>query len=85
MSTEENEEQLSAREKGMIRMRSVMDMGMGLMWMGMGVFFIFIRQFNTDLAARYDDSVMKIFGGICVIYGIFRIYRGIKKNYLKER
>jgi len=86
MSPEEKEhEQLSVREKGMIRMRSIMDAGMGILWMGMGIFFIFIKQFNTDLAARYDDSVMKVFGGICIIYGIFRVYRGYKKNYLKER
>ena len=88
MSIEEKEkekEQLSVREKGVIRMRSIMDMGMGILWMGMGNFFIFINFFNTDLAARYDDSVMKVFGGVCIIYGIFRIYRGYKKNYLKER
>jgi hypothetical protein len=84
MSIEEKE-QLSVREKGVIRMRSIMDMGMGILWMGMGVFFIFIKHFNTDLAARYDDSVMKVFGGVCIIYGIFRIYRSYKKNYLKER
>lgn len=86
MSVKENDdEQLSVREKGVIRMRSIMDTGMGILWIGMGVFFIFIRHFNADLAARYDDSVMKVFGGVCIVYGIFRIYRGFKKNYLKER
>lgn len=86
MSTEQKQdEELSVREKGVINMRSIMDMGMGILWMCMGVFFIFIKQFNTDLAARYDDSVMKVFGGVCIIYGIFRIYRGYKKNYLKDR
>ena len=86
MSTEKKEEeQLSVREKGFINMRSIMDLGMGILWTCMGFFFIFIKRFNTDLAARYDDSVMKVFGGVCIIYGIFRVYRGYKKNYLKER
>lgn len=85
MSTEKKEDELSVKEKGVINMRSIMDMGMGILWMCMGVFFIFIKKFNTDLAARYNDSVMKVFGGVCIIYGIFRIYRGYKKNYLKER
>ena len=86
MALEEFEkEELSERDKGFIRMRSWMDYGMGLMWVAMGVFLIFIKQFNTGLEARSDDPTMKAFGGICVLYGLFRIYRGYKKNYLRER
>jgi hypothetical protein len=86
MSLEEFEEKrLSQREKGMIRMRSIMDFGMGLLWLGMGIFMIFIKQFNTGIEARFDDPTMKAFGGICILYGVFRIYRGYRKNYLRER
>ncbi len=86
MALEEFEnDPLSERDKGFIRMRSIMDYGMGLLWTGMGVFMIFIRHFNTGLEARYDDPTMKAFGGICLLYGLFRIYRGYKKNYLRER
>ncbi len=76
---------LSQRDKGYIRMRSIMDYGMGILWAAMGVFLIFIKQFNTGLEARFDDPSMKVFGGICIIYGLFRIYRGYKKNYMRER
>ena len=86
MLKEENENEiLTRREKGMIRMRSIMDYGMGIMWMSMGVFLMFIKYFNTDFTARYDDPTMKVFGGVCIVYGLFRIYRGYKKNYLRER
>jgi len=86
MSLEEFEkEQLSAKDKGYIRMRSIMDLGMGFLWTAMGVFLVFVKYFNTGLETRYDDTTLRIFGIICFIYGIFRIYRGIKKNYLKER
>ena len=86
MALEEFEkEPLSERDKGFIRMRSIMDFGMGLMWMAMGIFLMFIKKFNTGLETRYDDSTLKLFGSICLIYGLFRIYRGYKKNYLKER
>ncbi len=86
MALEEFEkEQLSDREKGYIRMRSIMDFGMGLLWMGMGVFIIFIKKFSLDLALKYDSVMFKVFGVICVIYGLFRIYRGYKKNYLRDR
>ena len=86
MSLEEYEkEQLSAKDTGYIRMRSIMDLGMGFLWTAMGVFLVFVKYFNTGLETRYDDTTLRIFGFICFIYGIFRIYRGIKKNYLKER
>ena len=45
MALEEFEkEQLNEREKGYIRMRSIMDYGMGLLWTGMGIFIIFIKK-----------------------------------------
>ncbi len=86
MSLEEFEkDRLTTKQKGFMRMRSIMDFGMGLLWTAMGIFLIFIRYFNTGLAARFDDIYMKMFGGLCVVYGIFRIYRGIKKNYFIEK
>lgn len=86
MALEEFEkEPLSERDKGYIRMRSMMDFGMGALWFAMGVFFIFIKYFNTGLEARFDDPVMKSFGAVCILYGSFRIYRGYKKKYLRER
>ena len=86
MALEEFEKKhLNEREKGFIRMRSIMDYGMGILWLGMGIFMIFIKQFNTGLELRFDDVTIKAFGGICILYGSFRIYRGYKKNYLRER
>ena len=86
MALEEfDKEQMSEKDKGYIRMRSIMDYGMGALWTAMGVFLIFIKKFNTGLETRYDDSTLKVFGSVCMLYGLFRIYRGYKKNYLKER
>ena len=86
MALEEFEkEQPSERDKSYLRMRSIMDFGMGLLWMGMGVFMIFVKKFNADLAARFDESTFKIFGSVCIIYGLFRVYRGYKKQYFRDR
>jgi hypothetical protein len=86
MALEEFEkEQLSERDRGYIRMRSMMDYGMGVLWACMGVFLIFIKKFSAELALRFDDPMIKVFGGICIVYGLFRMYRGYKKNYLRER
>ena len=76
---------LSEKDRGFIRMRSIMDYGMGIMWIAMGIFLVFIEYFNTGLEARFSDTTMKAFGCVCIIYGSFRVYRGYKKNYLKER
>ena len=86
MALEEFErEQPSERDKSYLRMRSIMDYGMGLLWMAMGVFMIFIRRFNAELADKYDDNTFKIFGAVCIIYGLFRVYRGYKKQYFRDR
>lgn len=86
MALEEFEkEEMNERDKGYIRMRSIMDYGMGLLWMAMGVFMIFIKRFNTDLAEKYGDVTFKIFGAVCIIYGLFRIYRGYKQKYFRDR
>ncbi len=86
MALEEFEkEELTEKNRGYIRMKSIMDYGMGLMWMAMGIFLIFIKFFDTAFQARFDDTIMKVLGGIFVIYGLFRLYRGYKKNYFTER
>jgi hypothetical protein len=86
MALEEFEkEEVNDRDKGYLRMRSIMDYGMGLLWMGMGLFMIFIKKFNAELAERYDANAFKIFGAVCIIYGLFRIYRGYKKKYFRDR
>ena len=86
MALEEFEkEELNDREKSYLRMRSIMDFGMGLLWTGMGVFIIFIKEFSSDLAEKYDSTAFKIFGAVCIVYGLFRIYRGYKKKYFREK
>ena len=86
MALEEFEkEQVNDREKGYIRMRSIMDLGMGLLWMGMGIFLVFVKKLSPSLAENYDSTLFKVFGAVCMVYGLFRIYRGYKKNYLRDR
>ena len=73
----------SPKERGLVRMRSVMDFGMGILWVGMGIFLIFFEKFDLGLQSRLDDPLMKAFGGVCMLYGSFRLYRGFRKNYFK--
>ena len=77
--------ELSKRERGIILMRSIMDYGMGTLWTLMGSFFIASNFLDTQFKERLNDPAFRIFGGVCIVYGLFRIYRGYKKNYLRER
>ncbi len=86
MALEEFErDEMSEKNKGYIRMKSIMDFGMGLLWLAMGVFLLFNKYFNLRLNSTIDEPVMKIFGAVCLLYGLFRFYRGYKKNYFRER
>lgn len=86
MALEEFEnEEMSERQKGYVRMRSIMDFGMGILWLAMGIFLLFVEKFSAEFAERFGDTAFKIFGGVCVIYGLFRIYRGFKKEYFIDR
>lgn len=62
--------------------RSIMDIGMGLIIAGFGVFFAFSDRFGfiVDL----EPFFLYMFSGLCLLYGGFRIYRGFKQNYFKE-
>jgi hypothetical protein len=85
MALEEFEkETLSAREKGIIRMRSITNYGMGIFLVAAGFFFMFPTKYTWEFLSKYDPVLIKIFAVLCWLYGAFRIYRGYKKNYFRE-
>ncbi len=70
------------KTKNYILMRSIMDYGMGTVILGFGVFFAFANKLGFDF--RVDSFFRYFFAGLCAVYGVFRIYRGYKKNYFSE-
>jgi hypothetical protein len=85
MALEEFEkEQLSERDKGFIRMRSITNYGMGVFMMLVGCFFMFPVILTRAYINQYDPELIKIFAVVCWIYGAFRIYRGYQKNYFRN-
>jgi hypothetical protein len=84
MSLEEFEENIDPKTKRYILMKSIMDLGMGLIYIGVGFMILFAKKIglNNDFA---ESTPGKIFAGLIMLYGLWRIYRGIKKNYLRER
>jgi len=60
------------------RLRSIYDYTMGVLWVAVGIFFLFQKRFGYDL--QLDSILTAIFGISSLLYGSFRIYRGYKKT-----
>ncbi len=84
MSLEEFEDVPDQKTKRYIGMKSIMDMGMGIIYVGIGVFILFAKQFHFQ-NDFIDSAIGKVFSILIIGYGGWRIYRGIKKDYFVER
>lgn len=61
--------------------RSIMDFGMGILYLAVGLFVMFPQIIGFDMEG-FDRIFRYLFGGLCMVYGVWRIYRAIKKDYL---
>lgn len=68
------------RTKNHFTMRSVVDFTMGLLYIGVACFMIFAEKFGFEMI-DFPKSFRIIFGCICIVYGVWRIYRGYRKDY----
>lgn len=87
MALEEFEkEQMSDREKNLVRMKSITNYVMGIFFIAVGFVFIFPKTIKviSEFVAKKDPLMMNIFAIICFIYGLFRLYRGYAKNYFRN-
>ena len=71
------------RRRAYANRRSIMDIGMGFIYAAMGAFFVLSKQLGINI--EFPTAPFNyIFGGLCLLYGGFRIYRGFKKNYFRS-
>jgi hypothetical protein len=70
------------RRKAYAGRRSIMDIGMGAVIAAFGVFFASAGKLGVKFTI--DNSLRYAFAGLCFVYGAFRIYRGVKKNYFQN-
>lgn len=68
------------RTKSIFKTRSLIDFTMGILYSAAAVFLFFAEKLDSTLD-RYDIKFRYIFGTLCAVYGIWRIYRGYKKEY----
>jgi hypothetical protein len=70
------------KQKAYTNRRAISDLGMGIIYAGVGFYFIVSGKIGPDL--EFPPRPFNfIFGALCLLYGGFRIYRGIKRNYYK--
>jgi hypothetical protein len=77
------DESQDGRTKGYVMMRMLMDFGMGIIYIGVSLFILFAKKFGFS-GPVFEPPFTYIFAGICIAYGSFRIYRGVKKNYFRS-
>lgn len=84
MSIKTNEEFEVERNKQVSKMRSSLDYAMGVLIVFIGAFLLFRFKLDIGLNKRFPPDIFdKIYGGLAILYGAWRIYRGYKKNYFK--
>ena len=62
-------------------MRMTYDLTMAVLILGMSVVLLFSERLKIDQISSIDTTFRYLFGGICILYGGFRLYRGIKRDY----
>jgi hypothetical protein len=54
---------------------------MAILLLGMATVMLFGEKLKIAMVVEIDSAFRYMFGGICLLYGGFRLYRGIKRDY----
>jgi hypothetical protein len=77
MSTEQQDK----RAQAYMRMRAILDYGMGAIYLMVAYIFISNRKLNVQFLDEAGKGFHIALGCVFLLYGAFRIYRGIAKKY----
>ena len=69
------------KKKQVGNMRSIMDYTMGIVFFFIGLYFLVYQILDINFINRQPSSLDYLIGGLFITYGIWRFYRGYKKNY----
>lgn len=72
----------SNRKRNYSLRRSIMDYGMGVLIVLVGVVVLLAPKLKINVSI--DDTARYMFFGLAVVYGGFRIYRGTRKDYFND-
>jgi hypothetical protein len=77
------EEYENQKRKQVMGMRSILDYGMGALFLLVGLYFLLYEALDMNIFRSKPTGTDKLIGVLFVVYGSWRIYRGYKKNYFK--
>lgn len=69
--------------KKVARMRSTMDYVMGALIIVIGFYFLLYEKLGINVFNRQPSAIDKVIGGVFIVYGAWRMYRGYKKDYYR--
>ena len=73
------------RQKNFTLLRSVYNITMAVFVLAMAVVMLWGNRLGIEALDQFIDPIDPVlrylFGGLCLIYGFFRLYRGINKEY----
>ncbi len=62
-------------------MRMIYDLSMAVFILGMAFVLLLAEQLKIEQLMMVDPMYRYLMGSISVLYGAFRLYRGIKRDY----
>ena len=68
------------REKSFAAMRMVYNLAMSILILGVGVVIFFGGKWGIIAIKELDPLMKNLFGGLCLLYGGFRLYRSFKRE-----
>lgn len=78
------EEYEEKRRKQVSRMRSTMDIVMGILFVLVGIYFVVYDEMGWNVFNRDPSSIDYAIATLFILYGAWRLYRGYKKDYFRE-
>lgn len=74
------EDRTYTKEKSYRIMRTIYDVTMGVLMMGVAIVVLMAEKWNIEQLLVWEPWMRIFFGSITLLYGSFRIYRGIKQQ-----
>jgi hypothetical protein len=53
---------------------------MAILFLAMGFLMIFAERFDIEVLLNFDKTFRWLFAAICILYGGFRLFRGVMKT-----
>lgn len=73
-----NIQERNKRNKGYVQFRMIFDIAMGVLYIACGVLVVEAKKFGFQFNVPISMTFLWSLGGLFILYGLFRIYRGIK-------